>query len=438
MSRAMKVSGVAWIGEIPQGWEVVRGKNMLIERNERSKHGNEELLSVSTYTGVKPRREIIDTEETLSRADSLIDYKICHQGDIVINTMLAWNGSIGLSNYAGIVSPAYGVYQIRKGFEPRFVEYLLRSEATLIEIRAESRGINDARLRLYPDSLFAIQFGTPSFAEQRDIADYLDRQTALIDRRLATLAEKKAALAELRKATIHEVVTKGLNKTAPMKDSGNLFIGNIPAHWVIRRLKELSTKIGSGKTPLGGSSVYVPEGVMFLRSQNVWDEGLFLDDVVYIAETMDKEMKGSRIKVGDILINVTGASIGRTCLVPDGVVSNVNQHVCIVRLRNKKFASFVARAMQAYATQRQIAEVQVGAAREGLNFEQIGNLFVVFPPPDEQHAIADHLDQKTQQFDAQLATLDEQARVLKELRKAIIHEAVTGKIDLSGYTPPTQ
>lgn len=355
-----------------------------------------------------------------------------------MHAMDAFAGAIGISESNGKCSPVYSICRARQPSKTdlRFYSYVLRDMALNGYIQSVGQGIRERSTDFRFREVEVAFYCQPSFDEQRAIADYLDQQTALIDQRLDTLAEKKTVLAELRKAIIHESVTKGLNKNALMKDSGNLFIGEIPAHWGVRRIKELSTKIGSGKTPLGGSSVYVSDGVMFLRSQNVWDEGLFLDDVVYIAESVNEEMKGSRVKVGDILINVTGASIGRTCLVPDGVVANVNQHVCIVRLRNKKFASFVARSMQAYATQKQIAEVQVGAAREGLNFEQIGNLFVVAPPHSEQIAIANYLDRQTAQIDAQLATLNEQAQALRELRKSIIHEAVTGKIDLSHYTPP--
>lgn len=410
VARVMKDSGVAWIGEIPANWDIRRFKDAGSFQTGR----DHKALNEGHTPVYGSSREPF----------AFVDRALCKRKAIAI-------GRKGTVDQPFIIPAGFWAVDTcmfntapKKNFSLEYLGYW----AEIIPWRDMSTQTALPSLT-QTDANNAI-VGYPPFPEQR-AADYIDRQIAQIDQRLATLAEKKAVLAELRKATIHDAVTKGLNKTAPMKDSENLFIGKIPVHWAIRRIKKLSTKIGSGKTPLGGSSVYVPEGVMFLRSQNVWDEGLFLDDVVYIAETVDKEMKGSRIKVGDILINVTGASIGRACLVPDGVVANVNQHVCIVRLRNKKFASFVARAMQAYATQRQIVEVQVGAAREGLNFEQIGNLFVVSPPPDEQRAIVDHLDQQTQQFDAQLATLDDQAQVLKELRKAIIHEAVTGKINLT-------
>ena len=126
------------------------------------------------------------------------------------------------------------------------------------------------------------------------------------------------------------------------------------------------------------------EGVTFLRSQNVYDDGLRLDDVVYITPEVDSDMHYSRVKPMDVLINITGASIGRTTIVPlEMTPANVNQHVCIVRLRNKNLAKFAAWAIKAQQTKSQIDNAQTGAAREGLNFEQVANLLIATPPENQ-------------------------------------------------------
>ncbi|MGB7650724.1 MAG: restriction endonuclease subunit S [Gallionella sp.] len=418
----MKDSGVAWVGVIPHQWSVVRGKDMLLERTELSKYGDEELLSVSTYTGIKPRRDMIDADDSLSRADSLVGYKICYSGDIVINTMLAWNGSIGLSNYAGIVSPAYAVYKLRKEFAPKFVEYLLRSEATLIKIRAESRGINDARLRLYPDSLFAIQFGAPSYLEQRAIADYLDQQTALIDQRLSTLEEKKTVLAELRKATIHEAVTKGLNKNASMKDSGVAWIGEIPQGWQPSPFKDNLLFMSRGVQP-----IYANDTDFFVTNQACLSTYQMRQEKKKECEPLTGER--GRYKCGDVLVASTGEGVLGKCVLSEEV-SYCDSHVSILRAKNAATGKFIFYWLSAnYETVNSIfakgSTKQTELQKEAFLAFKIG-----FPPLDEQLDIASHLDQQTQQIDAQLATLDEQAQVLKELRKAIIHVAVTGKNEL--------
>ncbi len=151
------------------------------------------------------------------------------------------------------------------------------------------------------------------------------------------------------------------------------------------RLKLLTNKVGSGKTPKGGREVYSNEGVVFLRSQNVYDDGLRLDDVVFIDDEIDEEMHQTRVRPGDVLLNITGASIGRTCIVPTPFPrANVNQHVCIIRLRKITDPSFVSYSLKSLFIKDQIRSMENGSSREGLNFEQVGNLHLHLPPLPEQ------------------------------------------------------
>jgi type I restriction enzyme S subunit len=215
------------------------------------------------------------------------------------------------------------------------------------------------------------------------------------------------------------------------KDSGVEWLGEVPEHWQAISLKRLTKKIGSGITPRGGSEVYASDGVLFLRSQNVYDEGLRLDEAVFISPEIDEEMSNTRVQPGDILLNVTGASLGRTCLVPNGFVSaNVNQHVCIIRLQPDGFRSFVAYAMKSGTVKSQIELVQTGAAREGLNFEQIGCLNLAMPPiAEEANAIVSFLDQELEKIDALVQEQRRLIELLKEKRQAVISHAVTKGIN---------
>jgi type I restriction enzyme S subunit len=211
------------------------------------------------------------------------------------------------------------------------------------------------------------------------------------------------------------------------KDSGVEWLGQVPEHWKVGRVKRLADKIGSGKTPLGGSEVYAAQGVLFLRSQNVYDDGLRLDEAVYIAPEVDEEMENTRVKPGDILLNVTGASIGRTCIVPTPFPSaNVNQHVCIIRISKRNFREYAAMALKSGVTKAQIDLAQNGAARDGLNFDQIGNLIFAMPiAGDESAAIVRFLERELVQVDM---LIEEQRRLidlLKEKRQAVISHAVT-------------
>ena len=210
------------------------------------------------------------------------------------------------------------------------------------------------------------------------------------------------------------------------RDSGVSGLGEVPTHWSVSRLGYQCTKIGSGKTPLGGADAYSATGIIFIRSQNVHDDGIRFDDVVFITRETDAELSASRVLVGDILINITGASIGRTCLVSEGVdEANVNQHVCILRMRKAEDRAFIALFMKGYAAQRQIAQLQTGAAREGVNFAQLSNLSVVLPPSDEQRAITAFLDRETAKIDALVSEQRRLIELLKEKRQAVVSNAVT-------------
>ena len=210
------------------------------------------------------------------------------------------------------------------------------------------------------------------------------------------------------------------------KDSGVEWLGRVPEHWSVKQLGYLCSKIGSGKTPSGGAETYTDEGIVFLRSQNIYDEGLFLNDVVYITEETDESLRASRVLKGDILLNITGASLGRTCLVPSGLPqANVNQHVCIIRLNDSASREYIAQSMKSGWVRAQIANAQTGAAREGLNFAQISKLAVTIPPLREQTAIAAFLERETGKIDGLVAEQRRLMKLLKEKRQAVISHAVT-------------
>ena len=214
------------------------------------------------------------------------------------------------------------------------------------------------------------------------------------------------------------------------KDSGVEWLRAVPGHWSVTRLKFLASRISSGKTPLGGSETYVESGVLFLRSQNVYDDGLRLNDVVCISEEVDDGMASSRIRAGDILLNITGASIGRTCIVPSPFAkANVNQHVCAIRMADPRFAEFVAYLLKSGKIKQQIDFSQDGAAREGLNFQQIGSFDVPLPPVQEMESICHFLTVETAKIDALVAEQQRLIELLKEKRQAVISRAVTKGLD---------
>ena len=239
-------------------------------------------------------------------------------------------------------------------------------------------------------------------------------------------------LQEKRTALVSGAVTKGLDPSVPMKASGVEWLGEIPVHWEVKRLKHLAGKIGSGKTPKGGAESYKDQGIMLIRSQNVHFGGLRLTDVAYIDAATDGAMSGSRVREGDVLLNITGASLGRCCVAQlEGSDANVNQHVCIIRPEQQQDdPSFLAYSLESHSLQDQIFNNENGVSRDALNFEQIGDLVLARSELVEQQAIVSYLDREMAKLDALVTRIQEAIDLLKELRNSLISAAVTGRIDV--------
>lgn len=194
-----------WLKYIPSDWKLLRGKFLFEETNERSMTGREELLTVSQYTGITPRSE---KNVNMFQSTSLIDYKICHIGDIAANTMWMWAGAVGVSEYYGVISPSYNTYrQTRRAYNDRYLDYLLRTPEIVREYASLSTGIRASRLRLYPKQFLNIRFPVPPMNEQIKIVSYLDARVHDID---SLISEKQSLVNDLeayKKSLIYEVVT---------------------------------------------------------------------------------------------------------------------------------------------------------------------------------------------------------------------------------------
>lgn len=208
----LKPSGIEWLGEVPEHWDIIRNKYIFCEIDLRSQTGCEELLSVSQYTGVIPRRMRENSEnEKISRSDSFVGYKIVTHGNLVINIMLAWNGSLGVSQYEGIVSPAYCVYKILGKNHSQYFHSLLRTPLYLTRYYINSTGIIKSRLRLYTDDFYSIESLVPHYNEQIKISEYISRNTASIDSVIVQTQHEIDLLKEFRTRLIFEMVTGKLD-----------------------------------------------------------------------------------------------------------------------------------------------------------------------------------------------------------------------------------
>lgn len=213
------------------------------------------------------------------------------------------------------------------------------------------------------------------------------------------------------------------------KDSGVAWLGDVPEHWEVKRVKDIVKRIGNGVTPRGGSEVYTDLGIIFLRSQNVYDDGLRIDNVSFIPEKIHEEMKSSQLETGDILINITGASIGRTCLFSlESGSANINQHIAFLRTKFWINKFYISLFLKSHFIKNYIEIEQNGASKEAFNLSQIANIPLVLPSQLEQKSIAHYLDTKTEQIDRKINLLTQKATQYGKLKQSLINETVTGSI----------
>ena len=205
----LKDSGIPWLGEIPAHWEVKRAKYLFREIDERSKDGSEELLSVSHLTGVTPRSQ---KNITMFKAESYDGHKLCRPGDLVVNTMWAWMGALGVSEYTGIISPAYAVYRpIKSSFLAGYIDSLLRTQPYIANIICRSTGLRASRLRLYPEEFFRLPIILPPVEEQEAILSWVSAETAAFTTAITRYEREITLLREYRTRLTADVVTGKLD-----------------------------------------------------------------------------------------------------------------------------------------------------------------------------------------------------------------------------------
>jgi type I restriction enzyme, S subunit len=430
-----KDSGVEWLGEVPAHWTIEKFKRVFRERDERSRDGSELLLSVSAYTGVSPRSDIIDDGDHLSRADSLEGYRVCYPNDLVMNIMLAWNRGLGFSGLRGIVSPAYCVFQVINGTHSRFLDYLVRSDEYTSYFKAFSTGVIDSRLRLYPDVFGLLSCSLPPLGEQSAIATFLDRETAKID---ALKAEQKRLidlLREKRQAVISHAVIKGLDPNAGMKNSGIEWLGDVPKHWEVGRISSLSTKITNGY--VGPTrDILVDEGVRYLQSLHIEDNRIRFDTPYFVREDWSQEHSKSILEYGDVLIVQTGGDIGQVAVVTKEYAGcNCHALIIVSPVRSLVSGDWIAWVLNADYGFHSLLSIRTGALHPHLNCGDVKDLFIPVPPISEQQDIVRFISARLDEFNALVTEAETAIALLQERRSALISAAVTGKIDVRGLLP---
>ena len=286
---------------------------------------------------------------------------------------------------------------------------------------------------LNQDDLRQIRIPIPPLPEQRAIADYLDRETGKIDRLVAKKRELIEKLKKKRAALISRTVTHGLNSDAKLKPSGIEWLGDVPEHWEVSKVRFEARLVSKGTTPSTVGKEIVDEGVRFIKAENIQDSKVSAIPAFCIDVETDQLLTRSRLKTNDVLVVIAGATTGKVAVLDSSMLpANTNQAVCFVRLRRAEYAPLLAYWVSTKFIQDAVWNAAVQSAQPNLAMEDIRAFPCIVPPLPEQRAIADFLDRETGKIDRLTAKVEEAIERLQEYRTALITATVTGKIDVRG------
>lgn len=422
--RQMKDSGVEWIGQIPEGWKIQRLKTVCTVRGEKNKP-DAEVLSVYRELGVVKKSERTDNHNITS--DDTSNYKYVLPNDLVVNKMKAWQGSMGVSKYEGIVSPAYYVFRITSDkVYPFYLHYLLRDASYLPEYRRLSGGIRPGQWDLSVDSFQNIPILIPKKEEQRRIASYLDHKCSQIDAIIARQQEVIEKLKAYKLSLITEAVTKGLDPNVPMKDSGVEWIGKIPQFATVTCVRHLY-KIILGK--------------MLSPTQKDEDDTLesyFCAANVHFTDIDYKNLKtmwfsnGEKsdylVRYGDLLVVEGGAGAGGAHIVEKPVGKcYIQNSIMIARSKSEVSNKWLYYTLYSLVKREYIDFVCNKATIPHLTKDKLGNTPVVLFPKEIEETIIVYLDKKCRNIDRLILQKENLIEQLTTYKKSLIYEIVTGK-----------
>lgn len=414
----MKPSGVEWMGDVPEHWEVSRFKYFY-----RSGMGETILKEDLEEEGCLPVFSATENDQIFGFVNSA--KLILEKGDFVIP---ARGNSIGhimeveqkctstqttiYSKKSSQVVQTRFTFHFLKGLKPHLFQF---DRTAIPQITVQQVGNNP--------------FLLPPTAEQLAIAHYLDRKTAQLDQAIAEKERLIELFREERQAIINHAVTKGIRAGVKMKASGGEWIGEMPENWEVKKLKYFCKVISKGTTPSTEGQDFTQKGIRFLKAENIAEGGVLPFPEFFINEETNAILQRSQLQENDLLIVIAGATIGKIGIVTvDILPANTNQAVCFLRLREKELVGFLHLVLQADYIQRLVKFDAVQSAQPNLAMGVLGNFRIATPPSKEIGEIVDYVKKKTTQITTAISGIQQEIALLQEYRQALIFEAVTGKV----------
>ena len=409
-----KENGVEWIGKLPAHWNLVMLKHVA-----RLVYGDS-LISENRETGIVPvygSNGVIDTHSSANTLSPTI--------------IIGRKGSLGKIQYSDdpcfVIDTAYYIDKRTARVNLRWLYYVLQP----LKLENFRNSVVPGLKREHTESQYVPLIQEE---EQTQIANFLDHKTGQIDELIRAKERKIELLGEYRASLINQAVTKGLDPNVEMKPSGVEWIGKIPTHWELKKIKYLARLISKGTTPTTLAREILDHGeIRFIKAENIVDNRIEFKSEYFIDQETNQMLKRSQLKEDDILFVIAGATIGKVSLVRGKhLPANTNQAVSFIRPNAKELPEFIYHWLQSDNIQQIVWRDVVQSAQPNLSMEDLGNLYIPYPSIAEQERIVDYISNKTRSIAQLLQQVYRQIELLKEYRQSLISEAVTGKIDVRG------
>jgi len=452
--------------KLPSGWDLATINDIVgpdgifidgdwVESKDQDPNGDVRLIQLADI-GVGNFRNKSNRFMTIKKAESL-NCTILEQGDILIARMPEPLGRSCI--FPGDVKPCVTIVDVaivrpgKLGVYPKWLMYLINSPQ--INSLIESLELGTTRKRISRKNLSKIPFPIPPINEQKRIVEKIEELFPLIFVTVDSLKKIRHQLEQYKISLFISAYSGKLTESWRKKHSGfnveNLMkniekqrekekkkkfkitkqhgLYSIPTNWKWVTIGEIEKFVGSGITPRGGKSNYHDSGIPFIRSQNVYQEGLRMDEIAHITKKQHLKMSRTHIQDGDVLLNITGASIGRSTCIPEGFgEGNVNQHVCIMRFYSGIYSQIVSYWFNSSEGQRQIFSTQTGQTREGLNYSHVRSISIPLCSPEEQQEITNELEKNLTNIFVIEKEVEERLLNLNELKKSILKTTFEGKL----------
>ena len=422
MERKYKESGIEWIGKIPETWNVDIAKRVFKQRRDK---GNEEcqLLAATQKYGMYPQHLLEGVVKVAADTDLSL-FKTVHKNDYVIS-LRSFQGGFEMSEYEGVCSPAYQVFYATRQISSQYYKYLFKSDAFIQEINSLTVGIREGKNILY-DDFALLPIPIPPASDQRRIAEYLDKKCVEIDSLIALQEQMIEKLKAYKQSVITEAVTKGLEPNAKLVPSGIDWIGEIPAGWKVTVLRRFAHII-LGKM-LQPSAKFKEDSLeQYICAKDVHFEGIDTTDLkkMYFNQA-EKELY--QIQKGDMLVVEGGAGAAGSCVLrndlPDTYIQN---SIMIVRPKQGIDIRYIQYYEFSLVKKGYVDYVCNKATIPHFTKDKLSSMPIPLPPLSEQQAIATYLDSKCTDIDRLIAVKQQKIEKLKDYKKSVIYEAVTGK-----------